>query len=115
MDERLEKALSFSNYRISIENRKIAIRRRFDTMLTVYHNDGEFKANDITISFVSTLLQNGNTDSVIIDKKNNPIKIDNLEEFKTILLNAYFEATNEYQSEIEKLKKARDVKKAMNW
>ena len=115
MDERLEKALDFSNYRISIENRRKAIKRRFDTMQTVYYNNGSFIANDTTISFISILLSDGQENTILLDQKDNPIKIDNLKEFKDLLLNTYYEAVNEYSSEMEKLKKARDIKKAMNW
>jgi len=51
----------------------------------------------------------------LIDIKSNPIEIDDLGKFQDKLMNAYFAATNEYSSEMKKLKKARDVKKAMDW
>ena len=115
MDERLEKALAFSKYRVTVENRRKALRRRFETMLVVHKNNGMFRADQDTISFVEALVSNGHKDAVMIDTKLNPIDVDDLEAFRDELLNAYFAATNEYSAEMKKLAKARDVKKAMDW
>jgi hypothetical protein len=49
---------------------------------------------------------------VLIDSRENPVKISNLEEFYDTILSQYFEATNEYHLEFEKLRKARSVKQA---
>ena len=38
-----------------------------------------------------------------------------LEEFLDILLSAYTSATTEFEAEYEKLKKARNIKKIMDW
>jgi len=115
MDERLERALAFGNYRITIENRRKAIVRRFENMLTVYHHNGMFVANQETIAFVDTLIRQNHKDAILLDSKNNPIEIDDLVAFRDVLFDAYFAATNEYLTEVRKLKKARDVKKAMDW
>jgi hypothetical protein len=115
MDERLEKALAFSKYRMTIENRRKALNRRFKAMSMVHANNGLFSADQATIAFVSTLIGLEHDNAILIDTKGNPIEIDDLGSFKEELLNAYFEATNELQSEMKKLAKARDVKKAMDW
>jgi len=115
MDERLEKALDFSKYRVSIENRRKAIKRRFDTMQVVHYNNGMFCSDEITISFVDTLIRNGYADAILLDKKSNPVTINDLSEFRQVLLDSYFAATNEYNIEIQKLAKARSVRKAMEW
>ena len=115
MDERLERALAFSKYRMTIENRRKALARRFETMTIVHMNNGMFQADQSTISFVTTLINAGHSDAVLIDARGNPIDIDNLADLKEELLNAYFAATNELSSEMKKLAKARDVKKAMDW
>jgi hypothetical protein len=115
MDERLEKALAFSNYRITIENKRIALKRRFASMLVVHNNNGMFAADAATISFVAALIDAGYTDSVLIDQKNAPIEVADLVTFKAELIDTYYKATNEYASEMKKLSKARDVKKAMDW
>jgi hypothetical protein len=115
MDERLEKALAFSNYRATIENRRKSVRRRFETMMVVHKNNGMFQADQDTIAFVDALIREGHNDAVLIDAKSNPVDIDDLKAFRTELFNTYFAATNEYATEMRKLAKARDVKKAMDW
>lgn len=115
MDDRLERALAFSNYRATVENRRTALKRRFNSMLVVHYNNGMFRATQETISFVAALLANGHQDAIVVDLNENPVQIDNLTEFKDALMNAYFEATNEYSTEMQKLKKARNVKKVMDW
>lgn len=115
MDERLEKALTFSNYRITIENKRVALKRRFETMLVVHNNNGQFLADAATISLVAVLLDAGHNEGVLIDQKSMPVEVDDLTTFKTTLLDAYYKATNEYVTEMKKLSKARTVKKAMDW
>jgi hypothetical protein len=115
MDERLEKALAFSNYRITIENRKKAIKRRYSAMSVLHYENGTFLSDASTISFVNALLTAGHNDAIILDEHLKPINIQNLSEFKEKLIENYFEATNEYSNEINKLNKARDVKRAMDW
>jgi hypothetical protein len=115
MDDRLEKALAFSQYRKTIENRKIALQRRFETMIQVPHANGMFVADQLTMTFVSMLVAQEHTSAVLIDMKSTPIDVPDLAELKTALSNAYFAATNEYAVEIRKLSKARNVKKAMDW
>lgn len=115
MDERLEKALAFSKYRVTIENKRKALKRRFETMLVVHENNGMFRADQSTISFVASLLSDAHNDAILIDTKSLPIEIDNLNELYSKLMSAYFEATNEYSTEMKKLSIARNVKKAMDW
>jgi hypothetical protein len=115
MDERLERALAFANYRATVENRHKSIRRRFETMQLHYKNNGMFKANQETISFVDTLIRLGHKTAVILDEKLNPILIDDLPGFLSELTDTYFVATNELLVEMQKIAKARDVKKVLDW
>ena len=115
MDERLEKALAFSNYRTTIENRRKAIKRRFNTMMTVHFNNGMFKSDKETIGFVQALIESGHETATLLDERQNPIDITNMAEFKESLINTYFSAMNEYSTEMRKLATARNVKKAMDW
>lgn len=115
MDERLEKAMVFSNYRIAIENRKIAIKRRYETMSVLHYKNGMFKASPLLLSFVDALINNGDKTAIIIDEKEQPVEILDLTDFKSQLFNTYYQAINEYSTEMAKMKKARSVKKAMDW
>ena len=115
MDERLEKALAFSQYRKTIENRKVALQRTFNTMLQVPYANGMFVADQLTMAFVSTLITTDHVAAILIDSNSNPIAVDDLPELMAMLTSVYFAATNEYYIEIKKLAKARNVKKAMDW
>ena len=56
MDERLEKALEFSNYALTINNQKRNIRNRVAQLQIVHYLGGVFIANHETIAFIKTLL-----------------------------------------------------------
>ena len=115
MDERLEKALAFSNYRITIENRRKAIKRRYAAMSVLHYNNGTFMSDASTISFVDALINAGNDNALILDENERAINIEDLKDFRARLLDTYFAAINEYATETSKLAKVRDVKKAMDW
>lgn len=115
MDERLEKALEFSNYALTINNQKRNIRNRVEQLQVVHHLGGVFKANHETIAFIKTLIDLDKKESVVIDSKNNPITVRSLTELFDKLTDAYTSATTEFDIENEKLKKARNIKKVMDW
>ena len=115
MDERLERALEFANYRITLSNQKRNIRTRMQILQTVHYKKGSFLADPITIGLVSGLLTAGKTSSVIVDTKENPIEIEYLQEFLETLIEKYTEASNEYKVQIDKVNKARNIKKLMDW
>jgi len=109
MDERLKKALDFSNYRISLFNRKEEIKTKVNTMLTYSFNGGIFKITPELVSFTKLVIDSGKTNVVLIDSNSNPIMIDNVEKFFSDIFSRYFETTNYYNTEYSTLKKARTV------
>jgi hypothetical protein len=115
MDERLEKALDFSNYRITIENQKRNLKARIETLQTIMYNNGVWKADQLTISFVNTLISNNFKNAIVQDSRNNPIQIDDLNDFLSVLLSSYTAAMTENFYETQKLAKARNIKKIMDW
>ena len=115
MDERLEKALEFANYRSTLSNQKRNIRSRMQVLQSVHYKGGSFIANEVTISFVGSIINAGKSSAIIVDTKDNPIEIEDLQEFQNILIDAYQQATNEYKVQMDKIKKARNIKKIMDW
>jgi hypothetical protein len=109
MDERLEKALDASNLRLNLLNIKENLRIKVDTMVTMAVNGGLFKATRELISFSDTILNKGYTSVVLIDENGNPIEIMDLLQFQEGLLDRYFNATNYFNTEYNKLKKARST------
>ena len=115
MDERLQKALEFSNYNLTISNQKKNIKNRVNQLRIVHKNGGVFVADPATISFLKTLIELDSNSGVLIDSKDNPIKITDFGELLDDLKSAYFNASNELEVEHEKLKKMRNIKKIMDW
>jgi hypothetical protein len=110
MDDKLQKALEFSNYRISLFNIKENVKIKTDTLLTHSINGGIFKSSPTLITFVKLLIDSGKTSAILTDNNINPIKIDNLQEFYDEIFSKYFEANDFYHNEYENLKKSRSVK-----
>jgi len=123
MDERLQKALEFSNYTLTLNNQKKNIKNRVAQLQTVHYKDGVFKADPTTIAFVDAMIRMNEADpskgklseTIIVDTNENPIMISNLSDFMEKLMTAYNSAMLEYDTEYQKLKKARNIKKLMDW
>ena len=64
MDERLEKALEFANYRITLGNQKRTLKQRTLVLQTVHYANGVFHANPTTIAFVKTLIDLDKSDAI---------------------------------------------------
>ena len=112
MDDRLQKALDFSNYSLTISNQKKNLKNRLNQMLLVHQDNGVFVADPTTINFVDSLTNNGFT-AVLLDTKENPIRVSDLLAFKVKLENAYDDAMREYEAEFNKIKKLRNLNKLL--
>ncbi len=113
MSSKLTKALEFANYRRTLNVQHNNLKAKVQTLLSYSINGGTFQIDQILISFVKTLLDQEHTEAVLLDIYNNPIKVE-LEEFLEEITSRYFEATNEYHAEYEKLKKSRKVHKLID-
>lgn len=115
MDERLQKALEFSNYSSTIANQKQQIKNRVKQILTVHYNSGVFTADQQTISFIKTMIDLGYNKLVVQDNNENPININNMNDFLETLTSSYSSAMTEYENEYAKIKKIRNLKKLQEW
>ena len=115
MDERLQKALEFSNYTLTLNNQKRNIKNRVAQLQMVHSNGGVFIANHETIAFIKLLADREEKNIIVLDSKENPIKVTDVSELLEKLLSAYRSATNEYMNEYDKLRKARNIKQIMDW
>lgn len=117
MDDRLQKALEFSNYTLTLNNQKKNIKNRVAQLQIVHFKGGVFNANPETISFAYAMknLHSGTDDIIIADTKENPIRISDIDAFIEQLLSAYNSSMVEFDAEYAKLKKARNIKKLMDW
>jgi hypothetical protein len=114
MDDRLQKALSFSNYQFTLTNQRKMLREKLDSSLLYGYNGGIFKVDESLISFVNFLSDQERANIPILDSNKNPILIENLKEFLNEILNVYFSAVLDYYNEYEKIKKNRTTEKLID-
>jgi hypothetical protein len=110
MDDRLDNALEFANHKVSLFQQKQNLKLRLDNLLTYAHNGGIFKITEQLISFVDAILRREVNEVVLVDSRGNPVEIKDLQSFQDEIFGLYFEATNEYLVEFDKLRKSRTVK-----
>ena len=115
MDERLKKALEMSNYIATLNNQKQIASEKFQESLILYQSGSKITVSQSLIAFCSSLVANGQTDVIIVDDNNMPVKIDNLGDFSDNILELYNNAAQEYFNQIESLKKQRSVEKLIEY
>ena len=113
MTTRLTKALEFANYRITLNNQLSALKAKTQSLLSYSINGGTFSIDPALITFCKQMLDQGTIDIVLLDIYQNPIRVS-LAEFVDEITSRYFEVTNDYHVEYEKLKKARQVSKILD-
>lgn len=115
MEDQLKKALEFSNYRQTFSIQRKTLKEKIDAKLTYGLNGGIFKIDRALITFVQLLIDQGRINGVpLIDSNDNPILIDNLEQFRDEILDRYFTSTLEYYEQYQELKKSRSVEKLLS-
>jgi hypothetical protein len=110
MDERLSKALDFSNYAVTLNNQRRALKEKFLSDTVFYHAGGSFTVTKELINFTKTLVDTGNdTNVVLIDDNDVPLEIADLNEFMASIMDLYFTASNNYYTTYQTLRKNRSV------
>ena len=73
MDERLRKALDFSNFRHTFSIQRKILKEKNEARLTYGHAGGIFKIDMSLITFVDMLINNDRKNDVpLLDSNNNP-------------------------------------------
>lgn len=115
MDQQLKAALDFSNYQQTFSIQKKVLKERIAAKLTYGFNGGLFRIDRTLLTFVDMLCAKGRTTGVVLlDINENPILVDDLEVFREELFQRYFEVTNEYFNQYQKIKKSRSVEKLIS-
>jgi len=109
MDDRLKEALSFSEYRQTLNNQLDLLKFNTQNALMISLNGGTFDIDKELINFVELLTRRGHTEVVLIDKDDKPIKIQNLSDFLEDLLSKYFEVVNDYHTQYEIIRRKRST------
>ena len=108
MDERLEKALNFSNYMTTLNNQRRMLKEQFKESTIYYHNGCQFTVTYELISFCNMLLSREQDSVVLIDDNSIPVNVE-LEDFTEQLQALYYSASNDYLTAYNKLKSNRSV------
>jgi len=114
MDERLEKALEFSNYMVTLNNQRRIIREQFLENCVHYLNGGKFSVNRDLITFCQTLVTREQSSAVLIDDNDTPIEVEDINKFLDDILDIYFTTTYEYYDKFNEIKKNRTVEGLVN-
>lgn len=109
MDERLEKALDFSNYMVTLNNQKRLLIEKFYQDIIFYYKGAQFTVNKELLCFCDMLCQRDQDNTVLIDDNNMPTYIDSIDEFLEIALDIYFKASNNFLNSYNSLKKNRSI------
>ena len=110
MDEKLQKALEFSNYKQTLNNQFRQLKSRTESQLIYAKNGGSFTVNRELICFFEYVVSRNLKEVTILDDNEIPIQIADPKQFLIEITSRYFEVTNDYYIEYQKVKKARNVK-----
>ncbi len=114
MQEQLKKALEFSNYKQTFSIQRKTLKEKIEAKLTFGFGGGIFKVDRTLLTFVQMLCDQGRTTGIVLlDINENPVLVENLNDFKDEVFDRYFTATNEYFEEYQTLKKSRSVEKLL--
>ena len=89
------------------------MKAKTQSLLSYSINGGTFTIDIPLITFCKQLIDDGQKDVVLLDIHNNPIKVE-VEKFYDEIQSRYFEVTNDYYAEYEKLRKSRKVHKILD-
>lgn len=112
MDERLQRALEHGRLRKTIAVQTQIAKETYETQLLFNFDKGLFRATQNNLTYWNMLFEKYQNDIIILDDKMKPIQITNFEFFLNTAFDIHHQANNYYFNELEKLKKARNVKQA---
>ncbi len=114
MEERLQQALEFANYKQTLNNQLHKLKIKTEGMLLFSEAGGKFTINQTLICFVDYLVRNNRDNATILDDNNSPIQIEDTQAFLKKITDRYFEVTNDYHRDTQAIKKMRNVKSILD-
>ena len=110
MDDRLQQALEFANFRHSLAIEKKRLKEKLKVDLTIAHNGGIFYINRNFIGVLNSLNEFETETAVLLDDREVPILIEDFAQFRKTVLEKYFQVINQYYLDYEAIKRKRTVK-----
>jgi hypothetical protein len=96
------------NHRASWLKQRTVLQEQVQQSLIVAIDGSFFKADPLTISLVTALIDSGLETAVILDTQQLPCKIDNLKSFKNTLIEHHQQVLNLYHQDYAELCKQRN-------
>ena len=115
MDERLEKALDFSNYMLTLTNQTRLLAEKYQEELIYFYNGSQFTITRELITFVSAMISAEQDEVVITDDNSIPCLVEEISKFYEEIINKYMAASNEYHTAYLNLKSSRRVEKLVDY
>jgi len=109
MDERLAKALEFSNFLETQNNQKRISLAQYKENLIHYTHGHKFTVTPELITFCRVLSEITPNNAVVIDDNDIPFLIPDVSEFIKEIVGVYAFASRKYASDYEVIKKNRSV------
>ena len=107
MDKRLEAAFDLVKYQETLRNQRDLLEEWAQERLRYAYNGGLFNINPELMNMIKLFLDNKRNSVILFDLNNIPIEITNLQSFLDVLLEIYFEVTNQYYVEYQQLRAKR--------
>lgn len=114
MSERLTQALSFANYRQTLNNQLLKLKIRAEGTLIFAKNGGSFSIGQELICFLDYLVRSDMKEATLLDNNNTPVLISDVPAFLKEVTQRYFEVTNDYLREYQDIRKSRNVKSILD-
>jgi hypothetical protein len=114
MDERLEKALEFSNFLETQNNQKRIFLKQYKDNLIHYAFGHKFTASTQLINLLSVLLETDQEQIIILDDNEIPVVIDNPKEFMKDIVGVYIFASRKYAKDYDDIRQNRSVEGLTN-
>jgi hypothetical protein len=111
MDNRLNDALAFANYRLTLQVQRQNIEARVNSALLFSFQNAIFKATPELISYFDCAMRLGSKTVFIEDQSSNVIEITDTGNFMQLAFETYQSALQLKQQEQHRLKSARSTAK----
>jgi hypothetical protein len=100
---------------VTLNNQKRLLKEKFYENLIYFDSGSQFIVTQNLINFVKLLIESGyDTDVVLIDDNDIPVRINDLQTFYQNILDVYFKSSNAYMNEYEKIRKSRTIEKLID-
>jgi hypothetical protein len=115
MDTRLQEALDFSNYRLTLSTQLDNLKIKLKSDLLFTYQNAIFKADINQINYCKTLMDSTVTEFPFEDVNGTPVLITNIGEFFAEMNQTYQRSMIAFYKEYNAVAKSRNIKKIVDY